>query len=314
MQTIWILSAKPQETLEEYRNLSGFPAARIVQWDELSADPTQFMDTVSILSLPETWGSGDSSTESVKIIADFVDQGGCLLALEGTENLINTAFPGFLQDNPSEQQDIQSQLIPDPAQAVISFSYGKGFVQVNTLPSQLDNPARETDLMAFMITNALVHPARLTLLERLKRDRTQPIKQTPIFLENPASSYTSTFEAPLDRTAQVLLNWEGDTRIHLRIEDERGKMSLDHESSQPPMVWTASLPGGKWLCKVSLAGEDTPAAPVFLVQAAVFPFIRRMLPQNSPGPVVRTRRCPACKMPLNPTSLFCPACGREVDK
>ena len=151
------------------------------------------------------------------------------------------------------------------------------------------------------------------MLEKVHSQRAEVAAEYPFLLSSENPVFTVDFSPPQGKSAMVLLYWEGNARVLLHIDDDQQLMALNHTRDSGPFAWYSPKPGGKWSIKAEVAETSKKFLPALLTCCVIDSPARQKLPQGyrfNPG---RVQRCPKCKMPLNPSMKFCPACGRKID-
>jgi hypothetical protein len=194
---------------------------------------------------------------------------------------------------------------------VFSFDHGDGMVICQPFP--LGALEKEDMLLAYLEAFAQTRSLRVSMQEKAHNQRAAVMAEYPLLLSKENPAFTVEFSPPPGKNAMVLLDWEGDARVHLHIEDGQQRMALNHIRESGFFAWYSPMPEGKWYCKAELVETRETIVPALLTCCAINPPARQKHPQGyhpNPG---RVQRCPKCKMPLNPAMKFCPACGREVE-
>lgn len=352
MQPIWITSSNPQEVFNRLNRLFPFLRMRICAWKDLWDNTSTIYDENLVIASPEPGTPSENITQIAESFQAFLEKRGCLIGLADSFELFTSSFPDMLHESKPVESESISLIVVDsllatqigteqvkgiPGQTVyfqsrhkelnpliclpgqedllaaFTFSCKNGFVIFWGLPLELETEEQKDALFTFLITRSLTHSLQEKARERQHLERAEVVIQHAFMMTQNTRIDPVVFSLQTDKNAMVILNWEGNARLHLHIEDEHNHMGLDHSSDRSPMVWGAPLTGGEWHCQVSLISTDDAVVPVLLTVFSVAPLLRRKTPQRPVPPSPQPRRCRFCNMPLNSTMLYCPACGKKVE-
>ena len=344
----WIITSNPEAIRDKVAAATGLPTWEAGTWGEMAREPAG-QQALNVSDFPAAEQQEQAAAFASRL-REYVQNSGCLTALGESAALLALAFPekvtGLRRIEPGKAQlkAVEPALVyltgehflieltaplpvpavlpdslqvfiqqdaPDPAPVVFAFAFGGGSVICQPLPP--GSIEGEDTLLAFLSATAQVQPVRSAMLEKAKKERASVAAEYPLLLstEKPAASIG--FTPPQGKSALVLMYWQGNARVHLHIDDERGRSALNHTRESPPFAWYAPMPGATWHCKAELLESRDSILPVLLACCLIDPPARKKFPQGNPAGPGKVRRCPKCKMPLNPTMKFCPACGRKVD-
>jgi len=348
MQANWIITSNPEAIRDKVAAATGLPTWKAGAWDELAVDSAG-QQNLFLSDFPAAEQQEQAAAFAGRL-RDYVQNGGCLTVLGESASLLALVFPekvtGFRRIEPGKAQlkavepalayltgeyfpieltaplvvpavlpdSLQvfiQQDVPDPEPVVFAFEFGSGSVICQPLPP--GSIEGEDTLLAFLPATAQAQSVRPAMLEKAKKEHAAIAAEYPLLLSAEKPVVSIGFSTPQGKSALVLLYWQGNARVQLHIEDERGRVALNHTRESPPFAWYAPMPGAAWHCKAELLESRDPVLPVLLACCTIDPPARKKYPQGNPAGAGKVRRCPKCKMPLNPTMKFCPACGRKVD-
>ena len=349
MQANWIITSSPEKVKDKVA-ATGLQTWEISAWADMAGDPARHQALI-LSDFPAAEQQEEQAAAFAGSLREFVQNGGCLTALDGSTSLLTMAFPekvtgirwletgqaALTVTDPALAQIAGEHLLPgltaplavpqaqpedlrvfiqldarEPVPVVFAFEFGNGLVLCQ--PILQSSMERYDTLLEFLTAAAQSLPFRLGMLDKAKKERALIAAEYPLLLsaESPVSSVC--FTPPQGKSALVLLYWQGNARMHLHIKDELGRIALNHTRESSPFAWYSPMPGGTWHCKAELVESQDGVLPALLACCNIDPPSRRKFPQGTPAGPARIRRCPKCKMPLNPTMKFCPACSRKVDE
>jgi hypothetical protein len=321
-------------------------------WRELLDNPSVCIYKNLVISFPFSDISPEHIQCLGEKIRAFVKSGGCLIDVDDPSELFTGTFSNKFPESKSIKIEKTSLTAGDPLLvdqvgvglveklsgetallfqkqpdmnpivqvhgkddllAGFSFPFEKGFVIFCGLPLGLLENEQQDKFFSYLIYSGQTHFLQNQARERQHLERADIVTQRVFMMIDIPAPDPITFSLPSEQNALVMLGWEGDARLHLHIEDEQHHMALDHSSDRSPIVWGASLPGGEWHCQVSIFSLKCDVVPVLLTIFSTPPLLRRKFPQTYASTRFRIKHCRYCHMPLNPSMLFCPACGKKVE-
>ncbi len=351
MQTNWIIASHPENVVRKNTPGTGLQTWEIAFWTACLPGSTQLNKGSFISDFPDKDQEGDRRAAFIQSMQDYVLGGGGLTVLGESTSLLPLAFPdkvtgttlleagmtalsvsdpalanlagsSFEVDTSApveipqvELEELRAYVLtqdPDPFPAVFSFGYGEGLVICQPFPPGVLE--KEDEIFSFLAATARTRALRVSMLKKVRSQRAAVMAEYPLLFSKENPAFSIEFTPPQGKNAMVLLHWEGDARVHLHIDDEQQRMALNHTRESSPFAWYSPMPNGKWYCKAELIETHEKVLPALLTCCSIDSPARKKLPQEYRFNPSKVQRCPKCKMPLNPTMKFCPACGRKVEK
>lgn len=351
MPSIWVIGRDSQQTTQKLGSLFGSTSIGSISIRQVIECPEVYQEGIFSISLPAALPDEKSLKTLTQNLRNFVQAGGSLVGLQGSATRLQAAFPEtalqltqmkageltmtvcdpalaeitgatltFSTDQswemlqPDTADTFQVYLTTEaPVQTPVVYSFVSGIGMVFSQPLETHNRIWDDALFKHLFASAFVHPLNIKARQKQKMEHAVPLVEYPMVFPMITPAFPVEFSPAEDKIAMVMLHWDGDSKLHLHIEDELQRMVLNQSSSQSTMVWSASLPGGKWYCSITQPEEHGVIVPAILSVCAAEPFAMRKLPQKPSSIPHQSKRCPACNMPLNHTMRFCPACGRKVN-
>jgi hypothetical protein len=352
MQPIWIISENPTDVFDRLNRLFPYLRLRLFPWEGLDTHSNGILHENLVISFT-TKDTAPESFQRFRVkVQLFLESGGCLIGLDDPFDLFKETFPEAFRDRRPINIDKSTLISTDPLLAnwagkslvenlpgqsallfpkqrnmksiicfleqdemlaAFSFPFENGFVIFWGLPPGLFTEEQKDELLTYLINNSQTHLLQTNAQEKKRLERAEIVDQHMLMMNSTTLMKPITFSLSPELNAMVMLDWEGNAGFHLHIEDGQHHMALDHSSDRTPMVWGASLPGGVWLCQVSLSSSESEVIPALLTILSTPPLLRRKSPQKPPSSHSQVRRCRHCHMPLHPSMLYCPACGKKVE-
>lgn len=351
MQTNWIIASNPEKIMEKLAEETGLHAWEKTAWTDHLQGSSPLLKGLRISDFPNKDQDGERIAAFAYSLRDYVLSGGCLTVKGESASLLPLVFPDtvmgtrwieagqavFSVSDPALANLVGSSIqietpvpvevpriendglrtfvqtdVPNPVALVFSFQYGNGLVICQPFP--LGTFDQDDILLVFLAAIAQSQSLRVSMFEKVRSQHAAVMAEYPLLLSKENPAFSIEFTPPQGKNAMVLLHWEGDARVHLHIDDEQQRMALNHTRESSPFAWYSPMPNGKWYCKTELIESHENVLPALLTCCSIDSPARKKLPQEYRFNPSKVQRCPKCKMPLNPTMKFCPACGRKVEK